>query len=95
MIRKTFLASALLLTFTASAFASSGWTTAGVNFRDGPGSYYAKIGTISRCAHVEYDRSENGWYRVNWNGRWGWVSARYITTDSGYCASYSKPRAGY
>lgn len=94
---KTIVA-AIALTFSATAVASAApaWTTGSVNFRDGPGTYYAKLGSISRCVQVDAGESQNGWYRVSWNGRWGWVSARYLTWDGGYCSGggYSRPSGG-
>lgn len=94
--RILFTAAVLVATTTASMAAGTGWTTGSINFRDGPGAYYAKIGSIARCASVQLDYVENGWYRVQWNGRWGWVAQRYITTDSGYCSGggYTKHSTG-
>lgn len=92
MIKKAIIALALVAGMTtASLAASTGWTTGSVNFRDGPGTYYAKLGSIARCVQVTIDQTQDGWYRVQWNGRWGWVAARYITGDSGYCGGYSAP----
>lgn len=94
--RALFAAAIIVATTTASMAAGAGWTTGGVNFRDGAGTYYAKIGSIPRCASIQLDYVSNGWYRVQWNGRWGWIAQRYVTTDSGYCAGgYSAPSGGY
>lgn len=71
---------------SASLAASTGWTTGSVNFRDGPGTYYAKLGTIGRCIQVSIVDSKDGWYRVEWNGNWGWVAARYVSANAGYCS---------
>lgn len=91
---------AAALTLSGTALASAAWTTGSVNFRDGPGTNYAKLGTIARCVQVEITDQQYGWYRISWNGRWGWVSGRYISADAGYCGSnnsggvYRKP-SGY
>ena len=93
MLKKTIIGLALLAAMTTASMADS-WTTAGVNFRDGPGTSYAKLGTIDRCVLVSITEDSNGWYRIQWSGRWGWVAARYITSDSSYCSGgYSKPAA--
>jgi len=97
MIKQATIALALLAGMTTASMAqSTGWTTGSINFRDGPGTYYAKLGSIARCVQVSIDQSQDGWYRVQWNGRWGWVAARYISSDAGYCGGgggYNKPRA--
>lgn len=96
MIRKSIIAVALLTGMTTASLAAGGWTTGSVNFRDGPGTSYAKLGSIARCVQVEIGETQNGWYRINWSGRWGWVAARYITSDSSYCSSgggYTAPKA--
>ena len=96
MFKRVLLAAAVIVaTTTASMAAGTGWTTGGVNFRDGAGAYYAKIGSIPRCASIQLDYVSNGWYRVQWNGRWGWVAQRYVTNDSNYCNSYSAPAGNY
>lgn len=89
--RIAFAAAVIVATTTASMAAGPGWTTSGVNFRDGAGAYYAKIGSIPHCASIQLDYVSNGWYRVQWNGRWGWVAQRYVTSDGNYCANYSAP----
>ena len=96
MIKRFILAAVVALTATSASFAAgTGWTTASVHFRDGPGAYYASLGTLSRCAKLGLDYVENGWYRVQWNGQWGWVSQRYITASADYCANYHAPSGGY
>lgn len=90
MIQKMTIALALLAAMsTASLASSTGWTTNSINFRDGPGAYYAKLGTIARCVQVSIDQTQDGWYRVQWNGHWGWVAARYVSANAGYCSSGS------
>lgn len=94
--RLVFAAAVIVATTTASMAAGTGWTTGSVNFRDGPGAYYAKIGYIDQCAKVDLDYISKGWYRINWNGQWGWVAQRYISTSSDYCqGGYSAPSGGY
>lgn len=95
MFKRVLFAAAVIVATTTASMAATGWTTGGINFRDGAGAYYAKIGSIPRCASIELDYVSDGWYRVNWNGRWGWVAQRYVTTDSDYCSGYSAPAGNY
>lgn len=91
MFKKTMIAAALVLATAGGASADQGWTTGGVNFRDGPGTSYYVLGSIARCVEVDVVESRNGWHRVRWSGHVGWVSARYVSYDSGYCGSYEAP----
>ena len=94
MIQKVTIALALLAALTtASVAANTGWTTGSINFRDGPGTYYAKLGTIARCVQVSIVESRDGWYRVQWNGNWGWVAASYVSADAGYCSGGSTTKS--
>lgn len=87
MIKKMLFAAAMLAAMCTTSIAASGWTTGNVNFREGPGTNYYSIGSISRCAQVVVGEQRNGWYRVQWNGSWGWVAGRYISWDRGYCSN--------
>lgn len=97
MFKKALIATALVLaTASTSMAATYGWTTAGVNFRDGPGTSYYKLGTIAACTKVSIDDDQNGWYKVSWSGQWGWVASSYVSYDADYCASYQAPaHTGY
>jgi uncharacterized protein YraI len=47
---------------------------AGVNYRSGPGTEYAKLGALAHGSTVLYDREDNGWlHSVE-----GWVSGEYV-----------------
>lgn len=50
-----------------------------LNVRSGPGSSYGKIGTLSSGAQVEILETQSGWYRINFNGKNGYVSSQYVT----------------
>ena len=47
--------------------------------REGPGREYKSIGLARDGERYEYcgETSENGWNRINYRGRHGWVSGRY------------------
>jgi len=91
VLKKSMIAVTMILATIGGASADQGWTTGGVNFRDGPGTSYYKVGTIARCVQVDVIESRNGWHRVQWSGHDGWVAARYVSYDSGYCGSYQAP----
>jgi len=55
----------------------------GLNVRSGPGVQYSKLGllisgTVLNVIHKE----NNGWYKISFNGKTGYVSGQYITTGS-------------
>ena len=57
--------------------------TGDVYIRRGPGLGFGKLGTLYKGDSLTYDgyseRDERGvrWYRVRYNGSFGWVSSRY------------------
>ena len=61
----------------------TGKTTAKLNVRKGPGTKYAKMGTLSKGAKVEIvSKLSNGWYKIKYNGTYGYVSGAYVKLDS-------------
>ena len=48
-----------------------------LNVRTGPSTDYSKIGTLSNGARVTVLEEKNGWYKINYNGQEGWISASY------------------
>lgn len=54
-------------------------TTAALNIRKGPGTGYAKVGSMPKGAVVSYSEEKNGWYKVTYNGRTGYSSGKYLT----------------
>ncbi|MEJ8570935.1 SH3 domain-containing protein [Microbaculum marinum] len=65
------------------ARAAPGVTTANVNFRTGPGTSYASMGTLASGTPVEVgDCDESGaWCAVSQGDRNGFVSGQYLTID--------------
>lgn len=52
--------------------------------RSGPGVDYLKLGELRAGTRVEVRESNGIWRRVEVeNGRWGWVSGRYLSSDLG------------
>ncbi|WP_411731806.1 SH3 domain-containing protein [Paeniglutamicibacter sp.] len=59
-------------------------TTANLNLRTGPSTAYAILLTIPQGTTVKVlARASNGWYKVSYAGRTGWVSNAYVTTSTG------------
>ena len=52
----------------------TGKTTAKLNVRKGPGTKYAKMGTLSKGAKVEViTKLTSGWYKIKYKGTYGYV----------------------
>lgn len=65
--------------FAIYASAETGTVTASaLVLREGPGLEYAMLGEIPGGAVLELKTYENGWFHVAYDGRYGYVSARYI-----------------
>lgn len=50
-----------------------------LNVRSGPGSSHGKIGSLSSGTQVEILEKLDGWYRIDLNGKTGYVSGQYVT----------------
>ena len=63
--------------------------TSELNMRAGPGTSYDKIGAIPNATKVgAVAKSDGGkWYLVYYDGKFGWVSSGYLTTDLSYATS--------
>lgn len=85
MARTLTLAAAAFALSAGLAQASPGWTSSGVNFREGPGTWHPVITYLPRCAPVEVGRHESGWAYVEWQGRWGWVAQNYVRASDAHC----------
>lgn len=94
MLRKIVSAALLAAVLPAAAMAGSSWTTSGVNFRTGPGTYYDVIGYLPKCAELTTYGYDNGWVEVSWEGQRGWVSAKYLADSNGHCGYGAKKKSG-
>lgn len=57
----------------------TGKTTAQLNVRKGPGTKYAKMGTLSKGAKVEViTKLPSGWYKIKYKGTYGYVLGKYV-----------------
>jgi uncharacterized protein YgiM (DUF1202 family) len=53
-----------------------------IYLRTGPGTGYTKIMTIPEGASVEVLGTKNGWYKVVYNGRTGYIAPGYFEGDA-------------
>ena len=61
---------------------STGTVTAeNLNVRSGYGTSYAVIGTLSKGTKVQIIETNNGWYKILFNGGYGYVSSVYVDID--------------
>ena len=61
-----------------AASCGTGKTTATVNVRTGASTKYRKIGKLSKGKKVNLYKTKNGWYKIKFNGKYGWVSKKYV-----------------
>ncbi|EMA6343172.1 enterotoxin EntFM [Bacillus cytotoxicus] len=61
--------------------------TGALKVRTGPATYNAVIGGVTRGQVLQVTGVENGWYKVNHNGRTGYVSADYVKFVKGGVAN--------
>ncbi|MGM9531268.1 leucine-rich repeat protein, partial [Intestinibacter sp.] len=61
---------------------ATGVTTAGLNVRKGASTSYAKIGYLAKGTKIEIvQKLSNGWYKIKYNGSYGYVSGKYVKLD--------------
>ena len=61
---------------------ATGVTTASLNVRKGADTSYSKIGTLAKGTKVEIvEKLSNGWYKIKYNGSYGYVSGTYVKLD--------------
>lgn len=56
-------------------------TAESLNVRSGPGKEFDAIGKMYASEKVTITGTENGWYRIDYNGAEGYVSASYVEMD--------------
>ena len=54
-------------------------TASKLNVRNGAGTNYSIIGSISKDKQVKILADENGWYKIDYGETYGYVSSNYIT----------------
>jgi N-acetylmuramoyl-L-alanine amidase len=60
-------------------------STSNVNIRQGPGTSFSRVGLLPRgqAAAVLGRSADNAWWQIEFGGIRGWVSARFVTLNSG------------
>ncbi len=56
------------------------YTTGDLNVRAKPDKTSAKLGVLKKGTTVETTGLKNGWYTIKYNGKTGYISAKYTTT---------------
>lgn len=57
--------------------------SAGLNVRKGPGTGYAKLGVLANNTTVSYSGEQNGWLKITYAGKTGYISKQYTTKSGG------------
>ena len=61
---------------------ATGVTTGDLNVRKGASTEYTRIGTLTKGTKVEIvEKLSNGWYKIKYNGAYGYVSGKYVKLD--------------
>lgn len=55
---------------------------AGLNVRKGPGTSYAKLGCLAYNTVVSYTGEQNGWLKISYQGKTGYISKQYTTSTT-------------
>ena len=58
---------------SAAAFANTQYVQTGMNFRNGPSTSAAVIGSVPAGAQVDVQGNVNGWDVINYNGQTGYI----------------------
>lgn len=60
--------------------------TGTLNVRSGPGTSYSIKGTVSSGQIYIAPATQNGWFKIWYDGSFGWCSGSYVTTQTGVTA---------
>ena len=67
---------------TSNAMGTVKITASSLNVRKGAGTGYGILGTLSKGTVVSYSAQSNGWYKISYKGKEGWISAKYTQKTS-------------
>ena len=56
--------------------------TTSLNFRSGPSTSYSIIGKLSSGTKVEVISTSNGWSKIKYDGKTGYVSSKYLSSSA-------------
>ena len=74
---------------SGTASQGNGVTTGSVNLRSGAGTSYSILARLAKDTKLTLYSLSNGWYKVNANGKTGYVSADYVKKTQGSSNSSS------
>ena len=66
---------------TSSSTSTVVYTTSALNVRSQPSTNSSKLGVLAEGAAITVKSSSGGWYAISYNGRTGYVSAQYVTSQ--------------
>lgn len=85
----------LLLFSVLVTLAQTYVTIQDVNFREGAGTKYQSLGVIPNGSEIQIIESSGKWTKIKYQGTEGYVSTKFITTDSGTITkAESEPSSG-
>lgn len=61
--------------------------TGSLNVRSGPGTTYSIKGSVASGQIYIAPATQNGWFKIWYDGSYGWVSGSYVTTQTGVTAA--------
>jgi uncharacterized protein YraI len=87
---------AVALFSATAAQAANAIVTTNLNLRTGPGTNYQSLGAIPNGARVDVRgcTSGYGWCQVDYAGRFGWASSRYLAIREGSSGNYNNNNFG-
>ncbi len=68
--------------------------SSGLNMRAGPDTSYDRIGSVPNATKVGAVAKRGNWYLVYYDGKYGWVSSSYLTTNLNYATANSNSSSG-
>ena len=81
LIKTTTPSSTVVTTTTTSAFPIYYVTADPLNVRSGPKASSTKLGELAYGTPVEILGTENGWYRISYEGVRAYISAQYVSPE--------------
>jgi uncharacterized protein YraI len=96
-LRKVLFAMALAggMLLPVASQAAVNYAVTALNMRTGPGTGYARVAVIPGGGAVQVYNCSGSWCNVNWRGRVGWVSARYLSGSYAPRRYYNTPAPYY
>lgn len=74
-----------------AAFKSfKGTTTTTLNVREGAGTNFKKVGTLKEKTTITVIGSKSGWYKIKFNGKNAYVSAKYVKKQETTANTFQK-----